>query len=177
MKPLIGNDKPFSSTNKTGRQGNCKRIRHRLAASLARGLGPDANWIRRHAANCPKCRRRIAALNKVDLALSIVKSQPHRLDLLKRANAHAIGMLRRSLRDASQAQALKDCQPEPSFFERSGRYRYRLANLAACLAIVLLTRTGLFASLERVRTRGNECMRQYYAVQAGEDLAGEIFDA
>jgi hypothetical protein len=116
-------------------------------------------------------------VSRVELALVIVKSQPHHIDLLKQANAHAIGVLKHSLREASQADTLRNFRPEPSFIERSGRYRYRLGNVAACLAIVVLTRTGLFSSLERVNARGKECMRQYYAAQAGEDLAGEVFGA
>ncbi|MBN2131237.1 MAG: hypothetical protein JW741_17185 [Sedimentisphaerales bacterium] len=175
MKPLTGKDKPFSSTSHPTRPKDCKRLRRWLAASLCRHLGPEAGWVRRHAAGCPKCQRRIAAFTRVELALSIVKSQPHCVDLLQRANACAIGMLKHSLREAPQAHTLKDSRPGPSFIERSGRYRYRLGNVAACLAIVVLTRTGLFSSLDRMSTQGKECMRQYYATQAGEDLAGEVF--
>ncbi|MBN1359717.1 MAG: hypothetical protein JW993_03945 [Sedimentisphaerales bacterium] len=117
----------------------------------------------------------MAALNRVDLAMSIVKLQPHPANLLKCANMHAIAVLKRSLREASQARALEDAQPQPSFLERSMGYRHRLANVAACLAIVVLTRTGLFSSLQRVTRRGQEFMKQYYTTQVGEDLAGEVF--
>jgi hypothetical protein len=113
----------------------------------------------------------------VDLALSIIKSQPHHVDLLKKANAHAITMFKHSLREAREARTLEAAQPEPSFVERFAGYRYRLANVAACIAIVALTRFGVFSSLDRVTTRGREEMRQYYATQVGEDLAGEIFGA
>ena len=177
MRPLAGKDKAFSSSANTSRQKGCRRLRQWLVTSLSRGLGPEAAWVQRHAADCPRCQRRIAALSKVELALSIVKSQPHQLDLLKRANTHAIGMLKHSLQEAKQARTLENLRPEPSFLERSGRYRHRLANIAACFAIVLLTRTGLFSSLDRVSTRGEEFMRQYYASQVGEDLAGEVFGA
>lgn len=175
MKALTGNDKPFSRATGRARKTDCKRIRRWLTASLYRHLGPEADWVQRHTAICPRCQRRIAAVRRVELALCIVKSQPHHVDLLKRANAHAIGMLKHSLREASQARRLEDSRAEPSFIERSGRYRHRIANVAACLAIVALTRTGLFSSLDRINTRGKECMRQYYATQAGEDLAGEVF--
>lgn len=175
MKPLVGKDKPVSSVSKRTPQERCKRIRRWVVGSLSRRLGPDAAWIQRHTATCPRCQKRLAALNRVELALSAIKSQPHRLDLLKRANAHAVNVLKHSLREAVQAQTLKDCQPEPSFLERSGRYRYSLGNIAACLAIVVLLRTGLFSSLNKVCSDGQKCMRQYYASQVGEDLAGEIF--
>jgi hypothetical protein len=177
MKPWTGKDKPFFKINSTSRRRGCKHIRRWLVVSLRRGLGPEAGWVQRHTAGCPKCQRRIAAVSTVELALSIVKSQPHQLDLLKRANAHAIGMLKHSLQEAPQTRTLENARSEPSFIERSGRYRHQLANLAACLAIVLLTRTGLFCSLDRMSTRGEEFMRQYYARQVGEDLAEEVFDA
>jgi len=111
------------------------------------------------------------------MALRVVKSQPHRLDLLKRANAEAVKMLKHDLRDTPQARALENSEPEPSLLERSGRYRHWVTNVAACFAIVLLTKSGLFASLDEVNARGEKFVRQYYTSQVGEDLAQEIFDA
>ena len=43
--------------------------------------------------------------------------------------------------------------------------------MAACAAILLLTRSGLFTSLDRASVQGEKFMRQYYAANAGEDLA------
>lgn len=177
MKPLTDYNKSLPIAGKPERRRRCRHIRLWLAASLGRRLGPEANWVQRHAAGCPRCQKRIAALGRVDLALSLVKSQPHHIDLLKRANTHAIGMLKHSLRDSAQARLLENFRPELSFLERSAGYRHQLANVAACVAIVALTRIGLFSSLDRATTQGAEHMRQYYAMQIGEDLAGEIFDA
>jgi hypothetical protein len=111
------------------------------------------------------------------MALRVLKTQPHRLDLLRRANAEAVKMLKRDLRDAPQAHALADSEPEPSLLERSGRYRHWAANVAACLAIALLIKSGLFASLDGATARGEKLVQQYYTSQVGEDLAREIFGA
>jgi hypothetical protein len=117
----------------------------------------------------------LAAWAKVDLALSVIKSQPHRLDLLMRANCAAMRMLNHSLREAREAQRLETARPEPCLLERCGRYRYPITNIAACLAIMFLTKTGIFSSFSKVHTRGEVALKQYYTNQLGEDLAREIF--
>jgi hypothetical protein len=124
---------------------------------------------------CPRCQQRLAAFGKVDVALSLIKSQPHRLDLLMRANAAAIHMLSRSLREAPEAGRLREARPEPSALEPFVRYQGTITGVAACLAVLLLTKAGIFTSLDKARTRGEAAMKQYYTNRAGEDLTGEIF--
>jgi anti-sigma factor RsiW len=131
--------------------------------------------VQRHVEHCPRCQRRLAAWSRVELALSIIKSESHRLDLLGKANSCTVKMLKRSLREAPKALVLEKARPEPSFLQRSARYRPRIANAAACVAILILTRSGLFSSLDRATTGGEKLMKQYYAAQAGEDIAEEIF--
>jgi hypothetical protein len=109
------------------------------------------------------------------LALSVIKSQPHQLDLLTRANTAAIRMLSRPLRQTEAADKLKTPQSEPSFAERYAGHQGAITNVAACIAILLLTKAGVFTSLDKARTRGEAAMKQYYADRAGEDLAGELF--
>jgi hypothetical protein len=155
-----------------GRWGNLYR---RLVDAAHRRVGPGAPWARRHIANCPRCQRRLAALNRVDLALSVIRSQPHRLDLLTRANNAAIRMLSNRLRQTAEADRLKRAQPEPSLAERLVEPQNALINMAACLAVLALTKTGIFTSLDKAHTRGQAAMRQYYTNQAGEDIANEIF--
>jgi hypothetical protein len=111
----------------------------------------------------------------VDLALSVVKSQPHRLDLLRRANTAAVQMLSRQLREDTESRKLEQARPEPSFAERCGRYQNAVTNVAACLAILVLTKAGIFSSFSRANMQGQAVMKQYYTNQAGEDLAGEVF--
>jgi hypothetical protein len=174
MRLLTYRENDGSRASKTA-PGRCRRIRHRLADSARRRFGPEAVWVQRHVTNCPRCQRRLAAIARVDLALSAIKSQPHRLDLLMRANSAAMRMLNHQLREAAQARRLQEAKPEPCFIERCARYRGAVTNVAACVAILFLTKAGIFCSFDKARTRGQAVMKQYYAAQAGEDLAGEIF--
>ncbi|MBN1508392.1 MAG: hypothetical protein JW955_16200 [Sedimentisphaerales bacterium] len=153
----------------------CKRVRQRLLESARHRLGPEARWVQAHAASCPRCQRRLARIAKVELALSAIRSRPHRLDLLMQANSAALRMLNHELRQVAQARRLEETKPEPSLIERYARYRFAITNVAACVAILLLTKTGVFSSFNTARTQGQAVMKQYYANQAGEDLAREVF--
>jgi anti-sigma factor RsiW len=175
MKHLTNNRELSLDSANLGTERGCRSMRQRLLASLGNGLGPQAGWVQRHVANCPRCQRRLASWGKVELALSIVKSQPHRLDLLGRANSCTVKMLKHSLREAPKARILEEARPEPSFLQRSARYHHRVFNAAACVAILVLTRSGLFASLDRATAGGEKFMKQYYAAHAGKDIADEIF--
>ena len=175
MKHVTKSDEPGMNAVDCGTQGSCRFLRQRILASLGKGIGPQAGWIQRHVASCPRCQKRLAAWSKVELALSIVKSQPHRLDLLSKANSCTVKMLKHSLRETLRAHVLEEARPEPSFLQRSARYHHRVMNTAACIAILVLTRSGLFASLDRATTGGEKFMKQYYATHAGKDIAEDIF--
>jgi hypothetical protein len=153
----------------------CKRIRQRLADSARHRFGPEAPWVQSHVAGCPRCQKRLAAMARVDLALSAIKAQPHRLDLLMRANSAAIRMLNHPLREAARDRRLEEATPEPRFIEKCAAYRAAILNVAACVAILFLTKAGIFSSFDKARSGGQAVMKQYYAAQAGEDLAGEVF--
>jgi hypothetical protein len=153
----------------------CKQIRAWLHKAICRRFSIDTGWIQNHIANCPRCRRRLSAVGKVGLALSIIKSQPHKLDLLMRANTQAIGVLRHSLRQAPKAEKLKVCLPEPNLLERWGKYGHTVANVAACIAILLLMKIGVFSSMNKFQTEGKKIIKQYYASHIGKDLTDEIF--
>jgi anti-sigma factor RsiW len=131
--------------------------------------------VQKHVAHCPRCQRRLAAFGRVDLALSVVKSQPHRLDLLRRANAAAVRMLSHDLREQALSHQLQRAQAEPSLTERCARHQNVITSLAACLAIVILTKAGIFSSFTKVNTYGPSALKQYYADRAGQDLANEVF--
>ena len=160
---------------KTRTDNKCRRIRTLLYTAASKRLGPDADWFQNHVAGCPRCQRRLAASHKVDLALSLVKNQPHNLDLLARANSRAIAVLKHSLRAEPEADNLKRKLPEPKLremFRRSGR---SVANAAACVAILLLMKIGVLSSMDQFHSTGCKGIRQYYAQRIGEDLAGEVF--
>jgi hypothetical protein len=119
----------------------------------------------------------LASVSKVDLALSMVKSQPHNLDLWMRANAQAIGVLKHSLRKAPKARKLKAIRPEPKLSDRCRKYAHPAANTAACIAVLLLSKIGVFTSMDKMQSQGQRVVKQYYASQAGQDMADEIFSA
>jgi hypothetical protein len=112
----------------------------------------------------------------VNLALSAIKSQPHQLDLLMRANTAAVKMLSHALRHEAQDRQLEEARPEPCLMERCLGHRYAIANVAACVAILFLTKAGIFSSFDKARTQGQEVMKNYYTTQVGEDLASEVFE-
>ena len=156
------------------------RCRHlqlidRAIRFLADSIGHDRRWIKNHIANCPRCQRRLARLGKVELAISLLKSRPHGLDLLKRANTQAISVLRHSLRTTTQAEYLRNIRPEPGIFERCSKYKHSFANAAACIVIAVLMKNSTFYSAKTFETKGQKTVEHYYASQAGEDLAREIF--
>jgi len=153
----------------------CRRIRTWLYAAMSRSFGPEASWLHNHIMHCTKCQRRLVSCGKVNLALSFMKSQPHGLDLLMRANTQAIHVLKHSLRREPKAQKLERKLPEPKLLERCSHYGHSAANLAACIVILLLMKIGVFSSMNNLQTQGQKVIKQYYVKQVGEDLADEIF--
>ncbi len=165
-----------SKTDRRTAPRGCRRLRQRCLMALATRLGPDARWVQRHLDNCPRCRRRMAGWRRVELAFSALKSQSHGLDLLRQANSSAVKMLAHDLREAAQAEQLARVQAEPTFLERSLRYRRWATNAAACFILLILAKSGLFSSLDRFNHGSEKFVRNYYASQAGDDLAEELFD-
>ncbi len=155
----------------------CKNIRSRLYSAVGKRIGLNADWIQKHIANCPRCRQRLALMGRVNLALSLIKSQPHSLALLMQANAQAIDVLKHSLRNAPRAQKLRVMLPEPKLLERCRKYKHSLANVAACIAILLLMKIGIFSSMDKFQTEGHKAVKQYYANRVGNEIAREIFSS
>jgi hypothetical protein len=162
---------------KTTIENKCKSLRTWLYQALNSRIGLGAKWVQNHIAVCPRCQQRLASVARVELAFSIIKSQPHNLDLLMRANTQAIGVLKHSLRNAPQAQRLKAILPEPKLLERLGRYASPALKAAACLAILCLMKIGIFSSMGTFQAEGQKIVKNYYANNAGQDLADEIFSA
>lgn len=160
-----------------GGPNKCGRIRTWLYEAANSRFGLEADWVQKHIADCPRCSRRLAAVGRVSLALSAMKTQPHRTDLLMRANTQAIGVLKHSLRAAAKSRKLKKARPRPALLERWGKYGHSAANLAACVVILLLMKVGVFSSMGKFQSEGREAVKQYYASQVGQDLAKDIFTA
>lgn len=159
------------------KENKCKRLRTGLARLLARHISPEKGWMASHIANCPRCQQRMSRIGRVDLAFMLIKSQVHKLDLFKRANSQAIGVLKHSLRDAPKAVKLKDFQPEPVISRNQIRYISAIVNAAACIAIIVLLKVGVFSSMDNYHEQGKEAVQHYYAKHLGDELADDIFNA
>ena len=155
----------------------CRQIRTWLHEAISSRINLNTDWIQNHIANCPRCQQRFAAIGKVNLALSVIKSQPHNLDLLMRANTKAIKTLKHSLQQSPKTQKLRTMLPEPKLLERWGKYAHSTANVAACITILLLMKIGVFSSMDKFQSEGQKVVKQYYASHVGDDLTNEIFPA
>lgn len=159
----------------TDLNNNCSKIRAWIRKAISSQLSLESDWIQKHISNCRRCQRRMAHIGKVNLALSIMKSQPHSLDLLMRANRQAIGVLKHSLRHTPKAQKLKTYLPRPKLLERCGQYAHCVANVAACIAALLFMKAGVSSSVDKFQKEGQKVIKQYYASHVGKDLTDEIF--
>jgi len=153
----------------------CKKVSGFLALLVYNYFRPDALWIQNHIAVCPRCRKKMRAFAKVELALTLIKSESHNLDLLKRANSQAVGVLKHSLRYSKKAQALKNKFPEPSLLSRLNKYKNAAGKVAACIAILFLLKTGIFTSMEKFQDTSRRALESYYAKHVGQEMADEIF--
>jgi hypothetical protein len=138
-------------------------------------FGPDTGWLQNHVAQCLRCQRRFVSRGKVNLALSFMKTQPHRLDLLMRANAQAIGVQKHSLRRTPKARQLRTMLPEPKLLERCGKYGYFAANFAVCITIVLLMMIGVLSFMDKFHGVTQKVNERPYAGQVDQEPVDEIF--
>ncbi|MBL7214190.1 MAG: hypothetical protein ISS71_00780 [Phycisphaerae bacterium] len=152
----------------------CKQVRNRqgLWASLKERA---CRHLADHIATCPRCQKRLALVNRVELAMSLVKSQQHNLDLLARANAKAIGVLKHSLRNTPKTEQLRHSKPDCHWIERKRPVIERLLNIAACLFVVMMIRMGVTSLLTNVQTKGKTALHNYYARNLDSGLVNEIF--
>jgi len=155
----------------------CRRIAEWFYKAVNSRLGLEAAWVQKHISQCPRCQRRLASLGRLNLAFSLIKSQPHNIDLLMRANSRAISVLKHSLRYSIKAEKLKKIKPEPTMLDKFSKYQSTLVNTAACIAILLLMKTGFVNSARKVEDQSRSILKNYYARQVGQDMADEIFDA
>ncbi len=155
----------------------CKKSRKGIFSALSEHFSVNAPWLQRHISQCPRCQKRLAAIGRVNLALSIIKSQPHNLDLLMSANTQAINVLRHSLREAPKAQKLKTIVPEPKLAFRLVHCLQPSANLAACALIMCLMKFGLFSSMENIQKSGEQAYKNYFVTNIGEEMTADIFQS
>ena len=152
-------------------KSRCARARQRMIETLN---DRPAAWLLPHVADCPRCRRLLLGRSRIDLGLLLLKSQPHRSDLLMRANCRATAVLSRRLRDLPKARMLRRAMPRPSLRQRMGGYTQAVVNAAACLIVLLLMRMGIFSSVARLHDEGARVVEQYYARHLDQDILDQL---
>jgi len=157
-----------------GIKNSCGQIGEWLAEAVADRLDITTAWAQRHIVNCPRCRQQVLGNSRVSLAFLLIKTQPHKPDLLMQANRRAIGVLKRSLRELPKAEKLRHMSPQPALAVKLSKYTQSLGHAAACLLILLLLRMGIFSSLAKVDEQGKEFAKQYYARLTDADLLDDI---
>ncbi len=155
----------------------CRHIRDGMRKSILSRIPLDKGWIGNHIASCPRCQSRIASLGKVDLALNLIKSQTHSMDLLTRANAQTLQMLKHSLRECPKADKLRISAPRPNWAMRNSKHVSGLASAAACFAVIVLFKCGIFASMQSAKAQGEDTVKQYYSKHLDQETVDDIFSA
>jgi hypothetical protein len=157
------------------KDNQCRRLQEWFGKLIAEKLILNRRWIQNHIANCPKCQQRTAHLGRVDFALSLLKSEPHSIELLMRANTQAISVLKHALRKSAQAGKLRQAKPEPGILDVCVKYKQPLFNAAACILIAVLMKASVFSSGSRFQAQSQKAVENYYAKNIGDDLTREIF--
>jgi len=154
----------------------CKKLRLSLVRLLDNRFRLQTGWIQNHIANCPRCRARLIGYSRLEMAFGLLKSQPHSLELLQHANCQALSVLQHSLRQAPQAQFLREVLPKPKWYQRLLKYTHSLGNAAACLTILFLMRIGIFSSMNEFHREGEKAVKQYYRHYLGDtDMMDDMF--
>ncbi len=140
------------------------------------------SWWRRvmeqlsdHVANCPRCQRRLAMKNRVELALMLIKSQPLNMGLLARANNKALNILKHSLRNAPKSVALRAARTDLTRLKKIHISMERVLNVAACVFVVIMIKAGQSNSLLNYQKQGKTAIKNYYARNLDSQMVNEIF--
>ena len=128
-----------------------------------------------HVAECPRCQKRLATVNRVELGLMLIKSQPQQIGLLSRANRQALDGLKHSLRHAPKSVILRGVNSDMNRLEKMRPGLERLLNAAAWVFLVLVIKTGVSNSLLNYREQGETVIHNYYARNLDSQIFDEIF--
>jgi hypothetical protein len=153
----------------------CKQMRSApdsLWASLKQRLFSRCS---EHIASCPRCQKRLAAANRVEMTLSLMRMQPQAMDLLAKANTAALKYLTRTVRFSPCADQLRTAVHKPNRLEKASPLLERLLNVAACLFIILMIRVGLKNRMLEIQDQGTKVMENYYARNLDAKLFEDVF--
>ena len=117
--------------------------------------------LMRHIEQCPRCQARARQYARVGLAMRLVKSQPHSMGLLLEANRRTIALFQRDVRELPKACALRTQLPARPLRSRLAAFSQALASAAACLVVLLVARTGILSSMDRLHADGKGAAEAY----------------
>jgi hypothetical protein len=160
--------------NKINHANPCNQVqgRRRLWAALKERV---SRRLSDHIAACPHCQKRLALAGRVELAFELLKAQRHEIDLLARANAKAIGVLKHSLRSAPQTAKLRRSRPDCSWLDKKSVVIEKIFNIAACLFVIAMVRMGVASSFLDVQNKGKTALHHYYARNLDSQTADDLF--
>lgn len=133
-------------------------------------LGGPIERLQEHATHCPRCRQRLLGVHRLQMGLTLMRTQVHGHDLLMRANRRAIAAMSYTVRDLPQAEVLRHAQPKFPWRQRMARYGQGLTHAAACLAVMLCLRLGIFQSVAKLQEGGQRMAQEYQANHFGDEL-------
>jgi hypothetical protein len=128
-----------------------------------------------HVSECPKCQKRLVMVNRVEVALMLVKSEPYEMGLLARANSKALDVLTHSLRFTPKSTHLRQVKSDPNYIEKAYPLLERVLNVAACLFVIIMIKTGVSNSLLDYKDQGESVIHNYYARNLDTQMFDEIF--
>jgi hypothetical protein len=114
-------------------------------------------------------------VNRIELGLMLIKTQPLENGLLARANSQALGVLNHSLRYAPKSKVLRNAKSDTNRLEKIRPNFERALNVAACIFIVIIIKTGVSSSLLDYKKKGEAVIENYYARNLDNQLFDEIF--
>ena len=133
--------KLFNDNNK------CRSVRNERCGAIRSVKMRLLERLSDHVAECPRCQRRLAVVNRVELGLTLMNTQSLEIGLLSRANNQALGVLKHSLRYAPKSAFLRNAKSDMNRLEKMSPGLERLLNAAACVFVVLMIKTGVSNSL------------------------------
>ncbi len=158
------NDKNQCRSVRNERYGVIRSVKMRLLERLSD-----------HVAECPRCQRRLAVVNRVELGLTLMNTQPLEIGLLSRANNRALDVLKHSLRYAPKSAVLRNAKSDTHRLEKIRPGLERAINAAACVFVVLMIKTGVSNSLLDYKEQGEAVIHNYYARNLDSQMFDEIF--
>ena len=161
--------------NDTRHNEHCKSLRAARRGFWASVRQRFSERCLDHVAHCPRCQKRLAAMQRVELSLCLMRTQPHTMELLGKANTSALKYLTRTSRQTACAEQLRCATHQPHRLEKASPMLERLINVAACLFVVLMIRVGLTNKMFQIKEQGTKVMENYYARNLDPQLFEDVF--